>query len=79
MSIVNIRLADAEDGLTVAVQIDVTGYDNESIAVALGERVQGFLDGIVAEANKQDKLEFPEDPHPLLLKKELILPDSLTH
>jgi hypothetical protein len=73
MSIVNIRLADTEDGLTVAVQIDVTGYDSESIAVALGERVQDFLNGMIAEANKQE----PE--HPLLPKKELILPDSLTH
>ena len=75
MSIVNIKLSDAEDGLNVYVQIDVTNFDKESIAVALGERVQDFLNGIVAEANKSNE---PED-HPLLLKKELILPDSLTH
>jgi hypothetical protein len=79
MTTVNIRLADAEDGLTVAIQIEVTGYDNESIAVALGERVQVFLDEIVAEANRQDKLEFPQENSPLLLKKELILPDSVKH
>lgn len=72
MSIVNIKLSDAEDGLNVFVQIEVTDFDKESIAVALGERVQHFLNGVVAEANKSNE---PED-HPLLLKKELILPDS---
>jgi hypothetical protein len=73
MSIVNIKLSDGEDGLNVFVNIDVTNFDKESIAVALGERVQDFLNGMIAEANKQ----VPE--HPLLPKKELILPDSLTH
>ncbi len=71
MSIVNIKLSDAEDGLKVFVQIEVADFDSESIAVALGERVQEFLDGIIADVNKQD--------HPLLPKKELVLPDSLTH
>jgi len=71
MSMVNIKLSDAEDGLNVFVQIEVTDFDNESISVALGQRVQDYLNGIIADAHKQD--------HPLLPKKELILPDSLTH
>ena len=71
MSMVNIKLSDAEDGLNVFVQIEVTDFDNESISVALGQRVQDYLNGIIADVHKQD--------HPLLPKKELILPDSLTH
>lgn len=68
MSIVNIKLSDGDDGLNVFVQIEVTNFDKESIAVALGEKVQGFLNGIIADLHEQD--------HPLLPKKELILPDS---
>ena len=68
MSIVNIKLSDGDDGLNVFVKIDVTDFDKESIAVALGERVQDYLNGVIADVRKDD--------HPLLPKKELILPDS---
>lgn len=68
MSIVNIKLSDGDDGLNVFVQIEVTDFDKESIAVALGERVQDFLNGVIADVHKQD--------HPLVPKKDLILPDS---
>ena len=69
MSIVNIKLRDGDDGLNVFVKIDVTDFDKESIAVALGERVQDYLNGVIADVRKDD--------HPLLPKKELILPDGL--
>lgn len=69
MSIVNIKLSDGDDGLNVFVKIDVTDFDKESIAVALGERVQDYLNGVIADVRKDD--------HPLLPKKELILPDGL--
>lgn len=68
MSIVIIKLSDGDDGLKVFVQIDVSDFDKDSIAVALGERVQEYLNSIIADVHKQD--------HPLLPKKELILPDS---
>lgn len=69
MSIVNIKLSDGDDGLNVFVKIDVTDFDKESIAVALGEIVQDYLNGVIADVRKDD--------HPLLPKKELILPDGL--
>jgi len=69
MSIVNIKLSDGDDGLNVFVKIDVTDFDKESIAISLGERVQDFLNAIIADVRKDD--------HPLLPKKELILPDGL--
>lgn len=68
MSIVNIKLSDAPDGLNVFVNIEVTDFDKESIAVALGERVQDYLNQVIADAQAERS--------PLLPEKKLIVPSQ---
>jgi len=49
MSQVTIQLTDTNDGLT-AVEIKVSDFDETSGAVALGERLQDYLNKVVQES-----------------------------
>jgi len=49
MSTVTIQLTDTNDGLT-AVEIKVSDFDETSGAVALGERLQDYLNKVVQES-----------------------------
>lgn len=51
MSQVTIQLTDTNEGL-VAVEIKVSNFDETSGAVALGERLQDFLNRVVQEVNE---------------------------
>jgi len=79
MSVVTIKLTDDANG-EVGVLITATNVKDDSNAIIMASLIKSFIDdmGFKEEKNGCAKDVHKQD-HPLLPKKELILPDSLTH
>ena len=82
MSIATITLTDADDG-TVEVVITAANPRENSNALGMTAHIQAFIADLVEDINTlvedQAKAEVAKPSSVICPKKELILPDSLTH